>query len=158
MGPAFPSVSQPVLPTCFPAPLAFPFPSQSRAAPRPSPAADLCRSLCGSYFYPSVGAEVLQGGSEMARAEVGRVIMLEGATSSPSLICNELWRLLSQELRGERLGIVPEVLHLVRCRWFGAKEPSWLKARRASSTCRNLTADYSLCQRTAGSAVITYLL
>lgn len=67
------------------------------------------------------------------------------------------------ELRGERLGIVPEVLHLVRCRWFGAKEPteavpSWLKARRASSTCRNLTADYSLRQRTARSVVIAYLL
>lgn len=36
-------------------------PSPIQGCPRPSPPADTCRFLHGSYLHPSVGAEVLQG-------------------------------------------------------------------------------------------------
>lgn len=50
----------------------------------------------GSHFHSSVGAEVLRVSNKMAKTEIGRVVMLEGATASTSFICNELWRQCSQ--------------------------------------------------------------
>lgn len=91
VGPALPSVSQPVLLTCS-LPSAFLFPSRLRAAPHP-PAGSHC-FLLGSYLHPAE-AEVLQDPSKMARAKMRKVIMLESASTSP-LICNKVWRLLSQ--------------------------------------------------------------
>lgn len=96
VGPAFSSESKPVLPSYSPVPSVFPFPSRSRAAPHPSPAADVHCFLHGPYCYPSVGTEVLQGSSKMARAKVGNVITLNSATTSLSLIHNDLWELLSE--------------------------------------------------------------
>lgn len=88
-----PSVSKPVLLTCSPLLSAFLFPFWLKTVS--CPPADKHCFLHSSYLHLSVVAEVLPGNIKRVRAKIGRAVMLKGATTSPSLIHNELWRLLS---------------------------------------------------------------
>lgn len=88
-----PSVSKPVLLTCSPLLSAFLFPFWSKTVS--CPPADKHCFLHSSYLHLSVVAEVLPGNIKRVRAKIGRAVMLKGATTSPSLIHNDLRRLLS---------------------------------------------------------------